>query len=980
VIRRLLRLGAACAVAIGALGAVAAAPAGAQPAPYRHWRTLATPHFRVHVERGLEREGRAAAAAAERAYARLSEQLAPPRGTIDLVVSDDADYSNGFALVAPSNRIVVYAAPPIENAGLRLNEDWLALVITHELTHVFHVDRVRGAWRAAQTVFGRAPYLFPNTYGPSWLTEGLAVYEESRLTRGGRLHDAEHRVLARSAALEGKLFRLDELGLGTSRFPQGDAAYAYGSLFVDWLARTHGDSSIRRFVDAQAAQLVPYWLDPAARSAFGTSFGAAYREWSDSVRASVTAPAPPLPGWRELTAHGYFAVSPRWVDDTTLVYTGSDGRETNAAYLVTTSGRRTRLGRRNSRGANVPLVRGGLLYAQLDFTSREEVRSDLYFERDGRTARLTRGARLLEPDVRRDGTIAAVLVGPTRSSLVLLDAVTHAVLPIAAAGRDEVFAEPRWSPDGTKLVVAHRYPGGQYAIEGWDVVRHAHIALARADHLLTSPSWLPDGQRVVYVSERSGVPSLVVQTLPDREGATDVRAVAPSETGLRWPEVSPDGRWIAAVSLRADGYHVGIAPLAALGAPASSVPELDPPIGDVHADTASGAYTEYSPLRTLLPRYWYPIVEDAPTSGTRLGALTSGSDVLGRHAYSAFVAVPTSGWGAVGGLAYRYAGLRAPLLDVVASQNVEDIGDVLLSSGDRLGALLRRTRDGSASATFVRPRVRTSASLSVGLGVEVRDFATDPGLLYPRLDSVYQRGYTFPRLFLGAAWNNLQRPALSISPEDGVAVAVTMRERWRTNDAGGTRSLSTVGTLAAYRSLDLPGFAHHVLALRVAGGLADRRTGTALEVGGTSGSVVDLFGGYTVGEGRRTFGVRGFPGASTWGTRAAAATLEYRAPLVLASRGLGLLPFFLDRTALALFGDWGVATCVDRPLYASSCAPPPVLGRPIASVGGELLLDASILSWDAPQTVRLGLAAPVAGRALTNAKAVSPYVSFGFSF
>jgi hypothetical protein len=324
--------------------------------------------------------------------------------------------------------------------------------------------------------------------------------------------------------------------------------------------------------------------------------------------------------------------------------------------------------------------------------------------------------------------------------------------------------------------------------------------------------------------------------------------------------------------------------------------------------------------------------------------------------------------------------LREPLLDVVASQNVEDIGDVLLSSGDKVGTLLRRTRDGSVATTFVRPRVRSNASVTMGLGVEARDFATDPGVLFPQLDSVYQRGYTFPRLFLGAAWNNLQRPALSISPEDGIAFAVTMRERWRTNDVGGTHSLSTVGTLAAYRSLELPGFAHHVLALRVAGGLADRRTGTALEVGGTSGSVVDLFAGYTVGEGRRTFGVRGFPAASTWGTRAAAATHEYRAPLVLASRGLGLLPFFLDRTALALFGDWGVATCARVPLYSSSCARPPVLGRPIASVGGELLLDAAILSWDAPQTVRLGLAAPIVGRELTDAKTVSPYVSFGFSF
>ena len=984
-IRRLLRLVAECGVAmiaVVAAGALVATPvrSDAQPAPYRNWRTLATPHFRVHVERGLEREGRAAAAAAEHAYARLSEQLAPPRGTIDLVVSDDADYSNGFALVAPSNRIVVYAAPPIENAGLRLNEDWLGLVITHELTHVFHIDRTRGAWRAAQAVFGRAPYLFPNAYGPSWLTEGLAVYEESRLTRGGRLRDAEHRVLARSAALEGKLFRLDQLGLGTSRFPQGDAAYAYGSLFVDWLARTHGDSSIRRFVDAQAAEIVPYWLDPAARRAFGTSFGAAYAEWSDSVRSSVMAPEPPLPGWRELTAHGYFAVSPRWVNDTTLVYTGSDGRETNAAYLVTTSGRRTRLGRRNSRGANVPLVHGGLLYAQLDLTSREEVRSDLYLDLDGRTIRLTNGARLIEPDVRADGTIAAVMVGPARSSLVLLDRVARTILPIAAGGRDEVFAEPRWSPDGRRLVVAHRYSGGQYAIEGWDVVRHAHIALARAEHLLTSPSWLPDGQRVVYVSERSGVPSLVVQTLPRPDGSSDARAVAPSETGLRWPEVSPDGKWIAAVSLRADGYHVGIAPLAALASPATSDPELDPPIAVPAADTMAGAFTRYSPVRTLLPRYWYPIIEDAPSRGTRLGALTSGSDVLGRHAYSAFVAVPTTGWGAVGGVAYRYAGLRQPLLDVVASQNVEDLGDVVESAGDKLGTLLRRTRDGSVAATLVRPRVRSNASVTMGLGVELRDFATDPGVLFPQLDSVYQRDYTFPRLFVGAAWNNLQRPALSISPEDGVALAVTMRERWRTNDAGGTHSLSTVGTLAAYRSLALPGFAHHVLALRVAGGLADRRTGTALEVGGTSGSVVDLFAGYTVGEGRRTFGVRGFPAASTWGTRAAAATLEYRAPLVLASRGLGLLPFFLDRTALALFGDWGIATCARIPLYSSSCARPPVLGRPIASVGGELLLDAAILSWDAPQTVRLGLAAPVLGRELTDAKAVSPYVSFGFSF
>ena len=161
----------------------------------------------------------------------------------------------------------------------------------------------------------------------------------------------------------------------------------------------------------------------------------------------------------------------------------------------------------------------------------------------------------------------------------------------------------------------------------------------------------------------------------------------------------------------------------------------------------------------------------------------------------------------------------------------------------------------------------------------------------------------------------MQRPALSISQEDGVSLAFTVRERWRADEASGTLSTSAVGTAAGFKSLDLPGFAHHVLALRLAGGITDRRSGTSLEVGGTSGITVDVFPGYTVGEGRRSFGVRGFPAASTYGTSAAAGSLEYRAPLVLAARGLGLFPLFLDRSAITLFGDYGIAECVSDPLF-----------------------------------------------------------------
>src|SRR4051812_25656939 len=175
-------------IAIGAallcLGAVLPRGLDAQ-APNLDWRTIRTAHFYVHFTPPTEGLARRIAADGERAYDALSRELHPPRGMIDVVVSDDVDLSNGSATPAPTNRIVIYANPPVSESALRYTNDWAAMVMTHELTHIFHLDRTRGIWAFGQRIFGRAPLLFPNSYSPSWLTEGIAVYEESRLTGAG---------------------------------------------------------------------------------------------------------------------------------------------------------------------------------------------------------------------------------------------------------------------------------------------------------------------------------------------------------------------------------------------------------------------------------------------------------------------------------------------------------------------------------------------------------------------------------------------------------------------------------------------------------------------------------------------------------------------------------------------------------------------------------------------------------------------------
>ncbi len=957
-----------------------ALPAHAQPSPYKRYRTLDTEHFHVHAPVGLELQGRVAAAAAERAYGQLARELKPPRGTIDLVVTDDADYSNGYATPSPSNRIVVFATPPIESSSLHLNEDWLAIVITHELTHIFHLDRADGLWGVARHIFGRAPGLFPNTYGPSWLTEGLAVYYESRLTPGGRLKNAESKLFARAAALENRLPQLNELSLGSAIFPGGSGAYTYGSLFVDYLSRTRGDTTVGHLVDAQSRELIPWRLNHSSRAAFGISFDDAFRAWRDSVQRTVGANTPPLAGWRELTHHGYYARDPRWVNDSTLVYASNDGRSTSAEYVLGLNGDRSRLGRRNSLGPSVPLANGGLLFAQLEFTSPSEVRSDLYVERDGTQRRLTRGQRLVQPDVRKDGTIVAVQLAATRTRLIVLDSSGRALRLVRDGMADETWSEPRWSPDGRSIAAVHRAHGGSFTLEIIDYLSGESHVVERGTWLISSPAWSANGGAVFYVSEETGIPSLMRATTV--AGGRVPMQRAGEGNGIFTPDVSPSGNRIAAVTLRADGYHVGVVGEQEVVRPAGPIMRPPPAAPVIESEPlAEGEFHGYSPWRSAMPRYWYPILEDAPNGGLRLGASTSGRDVINRHIYELSAATTTEGSYPVASLSYRYAGFRRPFVDADLSQDYT-LEASLQNGGTTnvIGHLLRRTQSAALGATFVRPRARTYSSLSFGGGFERRKFISDPVELLKQLDPALSRQYKYPSVYLAGQWSNTQRPTLSISSEDGVSLAFTARGRTRSDSMSNRASASIIGTASLFKSLDLPGYSHHVLALRVAGGVADRRAASSLEVGGTSSGTIQIIPTYTVGEGRRTFGVRGFPRGSLFGTRAAAGSFEYRAPLGLGGKGIGSLPFFFDRSSVSAFVDAGVADCDARPLNPTVCAPASRLGHAIASAGGEVVLSAAIFDWDAPQKIRLGFAVPVAGRVLVNASRVSAYTAYGLSF
>ncbi|MCH7891680.1 MAG: hypothetical protein IH921_09270, partial [Gemmatimonadetes bacterium] len=150
--RRILSL--LCWLATGVAGALR--PVTAQVPPDESWRSFETSHFRVTFPEDMEPFARRAAARAERAFEALSEAfLDPPDGPIQLLLTDHTDTSNGFATAVPFNRIIVFARPPMEGGPLSHFDDWMELVITHELVHVFQLDHTGPRGSLLRSVFGR---------------------------------------------------------------------------------------------------------------------------------------------------------------------------------------------------------------------------------------------------------------------------------------------------------------------------------------------------------------------------------------------------------------------------------------------------------------------------------------------------------------------------------------------------------------------------------------------------------------------------------------------------------------------------------------------------------------------------------------------------------------------------------------------------------------------------------------------------------
>jgi Tol biopolymer transport system component len=859
-------------------------PAPAEPASYPpqyHFQTVSTDKVSVHFHQGFEPMARQAASMATDILARHEARYGQRVGRVHVVLVDADDQSNGFASPLPFPLVTIRAVAPDGTDDFGNHEGWLRLVLTHELAHAVHLEEARGLWGFGRKLFGRAPFLFPNTLAMSWMIEGLATYEETELTAFGRGRNPDSRMVLRMAALEGRFPKEDRAIYALDAWPGGQTPYLFGEAFLRRVSKQSGEDAIPRMGRQHAGQFPPFLDGRTARKVTGTGLHAQWNAWAAEMterfeQESGERTAQGLTPSRAVTARGIRQVSPRFSPDGAWVaYTSRTLTRFPEIRLVRSDGTDDRrLALRNG-GSGLAWTPDGkaLVYGELQVHETFSVFGDLSLVEveSGHVRRLTRGVRAYDPDVSPDGR-SVVFARKTgdRSELFTIGLDGTNLRPITASGDGVEWSGPRWSPQGDAIVAARLLPGGWLDLVRVDPATGAVEQLTHDRAKDVEPTWTPDGEAVVFRSDRDGISNLHALRLADRSLVRVTNVLG----GAFQPSVSPDGLLVAYSSYASTGYDVHVAALDLASAPAGTAFDDAHPAPRPDPLPASGPTRPYRAGSMLLPRFWTPWVEIGDDED-RFGVATGGSDALFRHAWAARATYGTESERVNASAFYLYDRFRPTFL--VSAQDTTDV-----YTDGRL-----RTRQVNLQAALpLRRTVRSIQTLSATWRREREEVL---GSDRPQ-DRVDLGG-------IETAWaiSSARSYPYSISPAEGAR----LRLAWLHEATALGSDLSLDKATADARLYQRVFGERDVLALRVGGGTTwgEEQFDRSFAVGGyPDASLFDIV---------RTNNavLRGYPDDAFTGRRYAAFNAEYRFPLFSPQRGWRSFPLFLRHFRGSVFFD-----------------------------------------------------------------------------
>jgi hypothetical protein len=928
----------------------------------KSWRTIETDHFHIVYYvypdgSGEEMIAQRLAVVSERVHARMVPVMGPglsEQRKTWVVLTDDTDDYNGSATVQPYPVVRLNGVTPDDRTEHNDWDDYLTDLFLHEYTHILHLGTIGGVCAAIVNDFigwGLGIVYPPNQAQPRFLIEGLAVFEESERTTGGRLRSSIWDMYLRAAILEGRFQSLAQFSHSPIQFPYANSAYLYGSAFMRYVASRFGEQVLRLNYEDYGSNCLPGAINRSLARVTGRTWVDLYPDFKRSLELRYGAQRDAIARrgitpTRVLTGPSESVLRPVWTPDgREILYTDTDGYSRQAIRRMDVTSGRWRNEVRTDAAGGPSLSRDGRLMV---FQAEQPWRTFylyndayLYDRKTRTTTRLTHGLRATNPSISPDGTKVVFEVSANMArGMSLLDLATGEVTNLIAPTAFEAVYTPVFSPDGKTVAFSWWREGGYRDIWTLDLATRSLTRITQDRSLDLEPKYSPDGKYLYFVSDRTEVYNLYAY---DRETGKLWQA-SNVVNGLFDPDISPDGKRAALVGFQADGYRLEVMDLDPARWWEAAPPLLDradqPPV----RVTSPFPSHRYNPLPTTIP-WTFSLFAQPDGYGEVIGIKLSGSDVVGHHAWNLRLGFGTGRSDDVGLAAqYYYYGFWPSLSGGVSRSLLRKGG--LVVNGVDIGYDEQDWTLGTSVGLPILRRLVETSDLYVSYSITFANNLTkipppDPSALITQLPHTGR----FAGLGLGWSFSNLRRYMYSVSAESGQDVGISLgaSSKWL---GGNVESFTLSWHFTQYLPMPWrPRFLRNqVLMANYAGGVS----------GGPVGQRSFFFlGGYppqnllsSIYDFSRpgTASLRGYPYASVFGDQFHVLNFEYRFPITWIEWGYKTLPLYFRRLHGTLFVDYGGA-------FSGAFS----FDKLKLGVGGELMLELTY-AWFFPAALQLGYA------------------------
>ncbi|MCS7258925.1 MAG: hypothetical protein NZ601_06155, partial [candidate division WOR-3 bacterium] len=615
--------------------------------PNLKWQKLTTAHFNVYfsnhgILKNNEEIAKMVTWYCEDAHRKLTSFMGyAPYGKTNVIIGDFYDYPTGWATTFPQNTIFINLALPKELKVYYRN--WLEHLILHEYTHILTMDMVFGLNKYSRKIFGRI--ITPNVLLPLFLTEGYAIYNETKFTKKGRLNSSYYQMIMRAKILDNKIFPLDKwVTYELAEFPGGETPYFYGGSFLYYLAEEYGEEKIIKFVQNHSKGF-PLFFNCYAKRIWQKNF---FKLWHDFKIQTIKKyqsqinelQSKPLTPYQKLTTIGYYVNSPIYAPDGQKIYfTSQSSHEQTTLWELDliTKKKKSLLKANISSPIRISPDGKKIVFCIRDYYNNFYYYDDLYlFElQSKKLKRLTQKMRTADPCFfSSNDKIVFVKNEFGEYSINVLELSTGIITTILESNDCEQYLSPCPSPDGKKLALIIRTPEGNIDLFIYDLVTEWLIPITHNTALELTPCWSQNNY-LFFVSDLNKVFNIYAYNIKN-EAFYQITNVL---TGAFAPSIAPNNQELLFLVYSSKGYDIcytkinydslySISPI-----PEKTLDAYKTEKNSSEPDTIYGVLSNYSSITSLFPKFWLPLFTYNQSDKWSYGALTYGSDILFKHQY-----------------------------------------------------------------------------------------------------------------------------------------------------------------------------------------------------------------------------------------------------------------------------------------------------------------------------------------------------------